>query len=179
MFFDQISTNRNRGIEGPFATYRLYKTADGYVFLSCQDDKSFKRACVALGLCILPQKYCDFKLRDTNDKIIGKEFENVIGVLKTDEALNTLRSVGVGCSVSSHTINFHLDSHAITTGLSVESDTFVGPVKQMGTPFIFDSHRATDIRSAPDLGEHSKEVLIELGYSSKKIDDLKEIGAII
>jgi len=179
MFFDQTLKNRNRGIEGPFATYRLYKTVDGYVFLSCQDNKSFKRACAALGLDILWRKYCDFKLRETNDKLIGREFENVIGELKTDQVLNALRSVGVGCSASSHTINFHSDSHAITTGLTVESDTFVGPVKQMGTPFIFDSHRATDIRSAPDLGEHSKEVLIELGYSSKKIDDLKEIGAII
>ena len=72
-----------------------------------------------------------------------------------------------------------MDSHGITTGLSVESDTFVGPVKQMGTPFIFDSYRATDIRSAPYFGENSNEVLKGLGYSSKKINYLKEIGAII
>ena len=49
----------------------------------------------------------------------------------------------------------------------------------MGTPFIFDSNRVANIRSAPDFGEHSEELLIELGYSIKKIESLKKIDAII
>ena len=178
-FFDRISTGNPVGMEGPCATYRLYKTLDGHIFLSCQDDNSFKRACVALGLDTLSLRYSDFKLRETNDKIIGKEFENVIDELKTDEVLNALISVGVGCSASSHTINIHSDPQAVTTGLSVESDTFVGPVKHMGSPFIFDSNRVSDIRSAPDFGEHSDQVLTNLGYSSKKINYLRKISAII
>ena len=145
-------------MEGPCATYRLYKTQDGHIFLSCRDDNSFKRACVALGLDTISLRYTDFKLRETNDKIIGKEFENVIGELKTDEVLDSLTSVEVECSASSHTINIHSDIHAIKTGVSVESQTFVGAVKHMGTPCIFDSSRVTDISSAPDFGEHSKEI---------------------
>ena len=178
-FFDRISTDGPVGMEGPCAAYRLYKTLDGHIFLSCQDDNSFKRACVALGLDTISLRYTDFKLRETNDKIIGKEFENVIAELKTDEVLNALTSVEVECSASSHTINIHSDIHAIKTGVSVESQTFVGAVKHMGTPFIFDSSRVTDISSAPDFGEHSKEILNQLGYSSKKIASLENLGAII
>ena len=178
-FFNRTSTTGSVSIHGPRATYRLYKTVDGYIFLSCQDDNSFKRACIALGLDTLSRKYSDFKLRETNDKIIAEEFENVIGELETDEVLNVLTSVEVECSASSHTINIHSDIHAIKTGVSVESQTFVGAVKHMGTPFIFDSNRVTHISSAPDFGEHSKEILNQLGYSSKKIASLENIGAII
>ena len=146
-FFDRISTDGPVGMNGPCATYRLYKTVDGYIFLSCQDDNSFKRACIALGLDTLSRKYSDFKLRETNDKIIAEEFENVIGELETDEVLNVLTSVEVECSASSHTINIHSDIHAIKTGVSVESQTFVGAVKHMGTPFIFDSNGPKELNN--------------------------------
>mgnify|MGYP000123744478 CR=1 FL=1 len=65
------------------------------------------------------------------------------------------------------------------TGLSIKSETFIGSIEQMGTPFIFNSKRITDVRSAPDFGEHSSEVLKELGYSNADIDKLRNAGAII
>ena len=33
-------------------------------------------------------------------------------------------------------------------------------------------------RGAPGLSEHTDEVLGDLGYSSKEIDELREVGAI-
>lgn len=179
MFFDQSFNNRKWSMDGTAATYRLYKTLDGYIFLSCKDNKSFKQTCGALGLNRLSQIYPNGMRRETGDYAIAQEFGKVISKFKTAKIIDILRAVGVACSESRHNIEIHSDPHAVETGLSIKSETFIGSIEQMGTPFIFNSKRITDVRSAPDFGEHSSEVLKELGYSNADIDKLRNAGAII
>ena len=51
-------------------------------------------------------------------------------------------------------------------------------LKQLGTPVKF-SESVTSIRRAPPgHGEHSKEILSELGYAQKEIEDLTGDGVV-
>jgi succinate--hydroxymethylglutarate CoA-transferase len=53
-----------------------------------------------------------------------------------------------------------------------------GPIKLVGTPVKFSSAKPS-IRSAPPtLGQHTQEVLLELGYSQQEVDSLREQGVV-
>jgi crotonobetainyl-CoA:carnitine CoA-transferase CaiB-like acyl-CoA transferase len=61
-------------------------------------------------------------------------------------------------------------------------DTFrhdsLGTVRQPNPVARFDDRRAGDMRSAPRLGQHSREVLEELGLTESTVDDLLRDGVL-
>jgi crotonobetainyl-CoA:carnitine CoA-transferase CaiB-like acyl-CoA transferase len=55
----------------------------------------------------------------------------------------------------------------------------LGPIKMCNHPIIYSETPAGIWREAPELGQHTEEVLIEeLGYNWKDIEGLQEAGAI-
>jgi crotonobetainyl-CoA:carnitine CoA-transferase CaiB-like acyl-CoA transferase len=61
--------------------------------------------------------------------------------------------------------------------VEVEQPGF-GPVRQLGVPVKFGRTPGDPTRPAPAFGEHTDEVLAEIGYSAEEIAALKESGAI-
>ncbi len=53
-----------------------------------------------------------------------------------------------------------------------------GPVKFVASPADFSENSAEPRGLAPELGQHTEEVLLELGYDWDQIVPLKEQGAI-
>jgi len=54
-----------------------------------------------------------------------------------------------------------------------------GPIKLLSTPLKFSKTPIRPRLPAPELGEHTEEILLETGYSWDDISKLKEAGAII
>jgi crotonobetainyl-CoA:carnitine CoA-transferase CaiB-like acyl-CoA transferase len=54
-----------------------------------------------------------------------------------------------------------------------------GRVKTLGTPIKFSETPGRVERAAPLLGQHSREVLTQLGYSTAEIQALAREGAIL
>ncbi|MGC1480028.1 MAG: hypothetical protein WA771_05970, partial [Chthoniobacterales bacterium] len=50
----------------------------------------------------------------------------------------------------------------------------VGPMKMLGTPMRLHSTPATVRQPPPGLGEHSRTIASELGYSAEEIDRMFE-----
>ena len=55
----------------------------------------------------------------------------------------------------------------------------VGRMKLIASPAVFSKTLATVRTAAPELGQHTEEVLIEVGYSWEDIALLKDQGAIM
>ncbi len=53
-----------------------------------------------------------------------------------------------------------------------------GPVRMLGFPMKFSGAPSTIRLPAPNLGQHSDEVLAELGYSAQQCRTLREKGVI-
>ena len=54
----------------------------------------------------------------------------------------------------------------------------IGPARVTGVPMNFEKTPGRIQRVAPMLGEHTEEVLKELGYNNEKIADLRKAGVI-
>jgi crotonobetainyl-CoA:carnitine CoA-transferase CaiB-like acyl-CoA transferase len=54
-----------------------------------------------------------------------------------------------------------------------------GRVRQVGFPWDFSGTPAEWRKQAPKLGEHTEEILLELGYRREVIAQLKASGAIL
>lgn len=64
-------------------------------------------------------------------------------------------------------------------GAFVEVESPDGPVEQVNTPADFSATPARPRGWVPELGQHTEEVLLELGYDWEQIAALKEAGAIL
>ncbi len=54
----------------------------------------------------------------------------------------------------------------------------LGPIRQVGVPFKLAPRRPRSGRAPPLLGEHSAEILAELGYDPATIERLRADGVI-
>jgi len=71
------------------------------------------------------------------------------------------------------------DPQTLARAMVVETDhTTLGPVKTLGAPVKFSDTPSTVARAAPTLGQHTDEVLAELGYRAAEIESLRASGAV-
>ena len=170
--------DRRWGQLGVTATYRLYEGRGGYLFLSCAQDPEFAAVCGALGLPELSRRYPDAGSRDGADGEIAAALGAAIGGHQISDTVARLRAAGVKCAEVGHMLDAHDDPQSVANGLSVSAETPVGPVRQMGPPFRFSATPAVAQRPGPGLGEHTDEVLAEIGYTAERIAELRNLGAI-
>ena len=160
------------------ATRRIYAARGGHVYVSCDSDPDFAAASRALGLADLAARYPDAASRRRAGGEIERALGEALAALEAPAAVDVLRSAGVACALVRHAIDVHDDPQALATGLSVAAETHIGPVRQMGPPVRFSRTAAAAGRPAPALGEHTDDVLAELGYGSEEVARLRAEGAV-
>jgi crotonobetainyl-CoA:carnitine CoA-transferase CaiB-like acyl-CoA transferase len=74
----------------------------------------------------------------------------------------------------------HADPQVIARDMVPQTDHPVaGPVKTLGLPVKFSATPGGVTRTAPLLGEHTRQVLGEAGFEREQIERLVEEGAVI
>lgn len=97
----------------------------------------------------------------------------------TNEWLSELRKVGIPCGRMNTAAEALSDPHVIERGMIVELEhPALGWVKSLATPVHLSDAPLVYHRHPPTLGEHSGEVLTELGYSPQAIRQLRREGVI-
>jgi formyl-CoA transferase len=97
----------------------------------------------------------------------------------TDEWLRELRRAGVPCGRINTVEQALSDPHLLERGLIVELEhPALGLVKSIATPLHFSETPLVYRRHPPRLGEHTGEVLAELGYDAASQAGLRASGVI-
>jgi crotonobetainyl-CoA:carnitine CoA-transferase CaiB-like acyl-CoA transferase len=169
---------------GLSALYRLYETHDGWVMLAAVRDEHFPALCAVLerpGLATDP-RFATAAGRDEHraelTAFIGEAF-------LADDAVAWVRrldAAGVPAEVSADTNSgetFVFDHNLASLGVVVEhTHPVAGPIHQFGNLMTFGGTPTRPERTAPMLGEHTRELLTELGYDDVRIDDLRDRGVV-
>ena len=161
--------------------FRCWETADGFVVgLIIQDDQF-------AGLCRIldrPDLGSDPRFEKMLDRfnhwldlvpLLAEEIRKI----KTETFLERARSEGAPFAPVNDLDDFLADPHVVHRECVVRrEDPRFGTVQYVSPPVRFDRTPATIERHAPRLGEHTEEVLSELGVAADAIARLQETGAI-
>ena len=163
---------------GMAALDSLYETADGWLALVAATDGQWLALKGVLGLAALDDTmFADAKARHTNDKALRKLLQEQFLAKPAAQWFAALDKAGVPVEISNPEFGRHIHDDADfrrrnwTVGYQHE---LVGMFEQMGLAFDFSDTPAVVQRPPLVVGECTREVLRELGYSHEKIDELHE-----
>ena len=160
-----------------FPYYRIYQTQDGFLSIAALTAKQRMSLNQVLGV---EDKFAYLDLGNGNDetyfyqKEVMKKVEEVLGEKPTDHWIKILEDAGVPCGHVNYSVTLFQDPHAIDQNMVWSLDNPVsGPYKMIGNPIHFTKTPIKPSKGAPALGEHTVEILKEIGYSDEKIQELK------
>lgn len=173
---------RRMGTAHPaMSPYQAFETSDGYLMLGVGNDAQWRRFCGAIQSEALMNdpRFITNAARVSNFNETVQTVGKIMRTRSTDEWLDLLRSAGVPCSPI-NTLDQALEHPQVQSrSLFVETDhPVLGPMKNVGYPVKFNNQPRQASRHAPLLGEHTKEVLTEMGLSHERIDELLKHGVV-
>jgi crotonobetainyl-CoA:carnitine CoA-transferase CaiB-like acyl-CoA transferase len=158
------------------APYQAYRSKDGYVTVGAGSEKLWRIFCTQV--CEKPQwledaRFAKQALRVRNADELEQEIEKVLGTQPTAYWVERLDAAGIpGGPVYSFDQILN-DPHIKARKMVVDIDhPKIGPMKTLGLP-IKSTGALTEIRKpAPCLGQHTEEVLREIGYGPGEVQRL-------
>jgi len=162
------------------APYQLFETSDGrYLAIGAPNDGLFGKFMQVLGLethCADP-RFASYAKRKANEEAIVAIVEPAIRTRQCDELEAALMQAGVPCARVNNFKEVFEHPQMVARGMvkTVEHPR-LGPMKAVRNPILLD-HDGPDLtRPSPLLGEHSEEILQELGYAPDAIEKLAAGG---
>lgn len=163
------------------APYGLFPTRDGQIALAPADDAFFRRLADALGQ---PGLKTDPLYETQAARVVNRPRINAIvgGALAgetTAHWVRVLNAAGVPCGPVNSVAEVFADPQIMQQEMMLEVDQpGFGIVRMLGFPMKFSASPCRVLRPAPGLGEHSDEILAELGYAAPEREAWRRDGVV-
>jgi crotonobetainyl-CoA:carnitine CoA-transferase CaiB-like acyl-CoA transferase len=162
------------------APYQLFETSDGrHLAIGTPNDALFARFMQELGLAahLSDARFASYSTRKANEDALLAIVEPAIRGRGTDELEAALAAAGVPCARVNNFKELFAHPQIVARGMVQEvAHPRLGKMRATRNPILFDHDGPSIVRHAPLLGEHSVDVLGELGYSPAAIGDLVDAG---
>ena len=173
---------RGMGSRLGWGVYQLFPTRDDrQVFIAITSNAHWQRFCREFGLLDLwqdPSLDSNAKRAANRSRVIPR-IEAVARSLTADELIERLDRVRVPYAPLNTPADLLDDPHLNSGGKLLEVRTAEGkPVKVPAVPVASDRFELGVRHQPPALGQHTRELLDELGYSPAEIDALAACGAV-
>jgi crotonobetainyl-CoA:carnitine CoA-transferase CaiB-like acyl-CoA transferase len=158
------------------APYDKFACRDGAVFLGILNDRQFRRFCEHLGLhgVLADKRFATNRLRLQHRDELRGEIEVALAPLSRDSVCRELMRQGVPVGPVNTVPEAIQQQHVEHRQMRVDREGYRGvgiPTKLSRTP-----GRAG--RPPPTFGQHTDEVLLELGVAESRIAALRESGVL-
>lgn len=148
--------------------YQVFPVADGYIIIATGNDSQYQKLCAVLGAPELgkDERYIDNKSRLANrNELIGKLTALTLK-FKMQELADKLEAVGVPAGPINNLDQVFADPHVKHRRMKLDLPSAfakAGTIPGVRTPIILDGVPMASQRPAPRLGEHTVEILKEIG----------------
>ena len=164
------------------APYQAYRSADGYVTVGAGSQKLWLVFCEkVVEKPDWPSNplYITQALRVKNADALERDIEAILMRASTSYWVDKMDAAGIpGGPVFGYEQILN-DPHIHARKMVHDIDhPIIGPMKTIGLPIKSSGALSTIRLPAPWLGQHSKQVLVELGYSNEDIQTLFAQGAV-
>ncbi len=170
---------------GNLPTYRLFECQDGkWLFIACGNSAFWGKLCIVIGHeeLVSDPRYANAPFGITDEQARNYLAALIEGIMKQkprEEWLRLLREGDVPTAPADTVEEFAQDPQVLHNNMMVElEDPRAGAIRQMGLPISFSQTPGQIGGPAPDLGQHSQEILRELGYSADAIAALRASAVI-
>jgi len=170
-------------IKGLSPTHRYYEASDKrWVFVMCQKEEHWQSLCRVLGLkeLLSDSRFGSEVEREKNDEaltgIISKAFQGK----SSGEWVEALSKADVLAALAQSSEEVIKDPHCDANSFFTEmQDPQFGLMRFLDVGPKLSQTPGIVRRPAPMLGQHTEEVMRELGYTQKQINELKERRIVI
>jgi crotonobetainyl-CoA:carnitine CoA-transferase CaiB-like acyl-CoA transferase len=163
--------------------YNHYQCKDGkwVVIAHLQPDRYWPKVCRAMGLEELENdpRFSTIEARHDHCKEIVAILDERFATKNRDEWMDIFKEAGIIYTPVQSPSEVFKDKQAQANSYVIDVDHPVwGPIQMIGFPWEFHDTPASVQREAPELGQHTEEILLELGYTWEDIINLKDLEVI-
>jgi crotonobetainyl-CoA:carnitine CoA-transferase CaiB-like acyl-CoA transferase len=163
------------------APYQTFRTRDGWINIGAANQANWERLIEALGADELGRdpRFINNSNRMRNLQALVELLTPYFLKRTTAEWLKVFEDIdfpaGPLLSIAEMLTNPQTQAREMVVEVNHSK---LGYLKTLGIPVKFSKTRGSVRRSAPMLGEHTREILLEHGFRSKEIDQLIAAGVI-
>ncbi len=180
-YFGRGEVPPREGNDHPMVSpYGTFKALDGYINIGPSGDPMWERLAHALGLDELldDPRFCTNDLRRQNRKEINKIIDDITSKRTMSDWIEYLNKEGVPCGPIYNLEQTFNDPQVKHQDMVIDVKQPSGKVKTLGFPVNMSDTPAKIRRPAPQMGENTEEIMSALGYSTKKINELRTKGVV-
>jgi formyl-CoA transferase len=157
----------------------VYKAKDGYMNIAVFGSKIWERFCDILGApeWVTDERYKDKQGRSINRDSINAEINRRLAAQDCAYWVERFNEGGVACGLINNVKGVFEEAQVQHLGIVKDVVSIHhGPQKMVGQPMQLTRTPSTVARSAPKRGEHSEEILKEIGLEAAELSSLKAKG---
>lgn len=163
------------------APYQAFETADGYVVVAVATERMWERFCAALGRedLVDDERFATNADRVEHRAELDRILEAAFADVDSETAVELMSKADVAASRVEDMSDIFANPQVDARGMHRRVDhPTAGAVEMPGSPMHFSRTPTTIRRHPPLLGEHTEEVLREVGYDGSDLDRLREADVI-
>ena len=163
-------------LSGGPACYRIYRAADGkYVTVGALEPQFWAALCEALGVPdLIEQQFAP----EEEQEVMHKRLEEIFLRKSRDEWVTELAHLDACFGPLNDMSEAFEDPQVRARAMVREVPTPLGPMLALGNPLKLHGDEAPPLRAAPELGEHTNEILGEIGFAADEVEVLRREGVL-
>jgi len=180
-FTTGIAPGRRGNTHPNIVPYETFVTSDGEIAVAVGSERQWPRFCAAIGA---PDLAGDPRFATNGDRVTARSTlrpliaERMV-TRSTDAWLSALTAADIPCGAVTDVLTAFQSPEARARSMLVEVEhPAFGVLRQVGIPIEFASTPGAVRTAPPLLGEHTDEVLAELGIGPEEIERLRADGVV-
>lgn len=162
--------------------YKVYESKDSYIALACLNNRLRRAAVRVLGVedpRVEGDEFDTEALSAEENLVLNELVAAILSTRTTEEWVAAFDAAGVPCGPVRYTAELFDDPQVEAMELLREFDhPVVGPVVMANSPLRMSGGETGTRRPSPALGQHTREVLRELGLPATEVEALIAAGVV-